>query len=91
MVDATPPSGSEFKLDEIRNRLELIFDSLATIHSGLVIACEYLHSKSPNHRSGIADVLMKLAVTPFGDELKELTDIIESLGGSVVQPDDGME
>lgn len=81
MADKTPINEHEATLGKIRDRLESVFRSLTAVQSVLVVTGEVLNSDSADCDSDIAMVLMRCASNPLHEEMKELTSIIEGLGG----------
>lgn len=91
MVDETPINEHEATLGKIRDRLESVFRSLTAVQSVLIVTGEVLTSDSADCDAEIAVVLMRCASNPLHEEMKELTSIIEGLGGRTSYNDDDDE
>src|ERR1700733_5733900 len=77
ILDAAAPA-------KIRLRLESVFDSIHTVEAVVVVCYETLRTHMADIDPEGATVLMRAASDPLHLVLKELTQIIESLGGTTI-------
>jgi hypothetical protein len=66
----------------VKERLERVVLSLETVEAVLVLAGEALGQQASSYDPEIALVLMRCASDPLHNELKELRNLIDSLGGT---------
>lgn len=82
MTDVNLPGTQEEKLNDIRSRLESVFRSLATIQAIIIVTGEALSVESTECSSEVALILMKCASNPLHEEMKQISTLIEALGGT---------
>lgn len=89
--DATAKIIDEAASEKIRTKLECVFRSVHTVEAVVIVCCEALKANAADCDPEVSTVLMHAASNPLHAVLKELTGIIEALGGKTAYSEVGKD